>query len=80
MLKVGCIFLTLNEETDVEQCLKQFRPYVDYLFVLDGGSTDKTVEIAKRIADEVKVKPFSGKFCDEKNYAWSLLPKDCDWV
>lgn len=79
-VKVSCIILTLNEEADIEQCLRQFRPHADHILVLDGESKDKTVEIAKRIADQVIIRPFSGSFADERNYAWTKIPKDTDWV
>jgi len=80
MVKVACVLLTFNEEADIEQCLKQFRVHIDYILVLDGGSKDTTAELARRVADAVVVKPFSGSFADEKNHAWSLLPKDIDWI
>ena len=80
MVKIACIILTLNEEIDIQQCLRQFRPYIDYLLVLDGGSIDNTVKLAKEIADSVIVKTPSGSFAKDKNHAWSLLPKDCDWI
>ena len=54
-VKITCILLTFNEESDVDQCLRQFRPYIDHILVLDGESEDKTVEIAQTIADNVVV-------------------------
>lgn len=38
------------------------------------------MEIAKTVADQVVVKAFSGSFAEERNYAWTLIPKDSDWV
>jgi len=78
--KVAVIVLTLNEEPNIRRCLGQFLGYVDFILVLDGGSMDKTVEIAKEWADEVFVKPFSGSFAQEKNFAWTLIPRSCSWV
>jgi len=80
MVKVACVLLTLNEEADIEECLRHLRPYVDYMLVLDAESSDATVDIAKRVADAVVVKKSSGSFSIDKNYAWSLIPADCDWV
>jgi len=79
-MKVACVVLTLNEEPRIGECLKHLRPYVDYLLVLDGDSSDKTVEIATEHADLVEVRPFSGSFAEEKNYARTLVPKDCGWI
>jgi len=80
MIKVAAVILTLNEEPRIEACLKQFRPYVHYMLVLDGESTDKTAECARRIADRVEIHKFSGSFAEEKNYARTLVPKECGWI
>lgn len=79
-MKVACVVLTLNEEPRIRECLKHLRPYVDYLLVLDGGSSDKTVEMATKHADLVEMRPFSGSFAEEKNYARTLVPKDYGWI
>jgi len=79
-VKVACVILTLNEEPRIEECLKHVRKHVDFLLVLDGGSTDRTVEIAEKYADKVVVKEFSGSFAEEKNYARTLIPKDHLWI
>jgi len=54
-LKPGVTLLTpaKNEEPRIEKALKQFKPYVDYIIVVEDGSTDRTVEIAKKYADKV---------------------------
>jgi glycosyltransferase involved in cell wall biosynthesis len=72
--------LSLNEEANIERVLKQFRPLVAFELVLDGGSTDRTVELAKTIADKVEYHAFSGSFATEKNYARTLVPKECSWI
>ena len=79
-IEVGCVLLTLNEQTRIEPSLNQFKKYVDYILVLDGESTDRTVEIARKIADRVEVHKFSGSFAEEKNYARTLVSKSCRWI
>jgi len=79
-MKVACVVLTFNEEPRIEECLRHIRPHVDYLLVLDGVSSDRTVEIAEEYADHVETRPFSGSFAEEKNYARTLVPKDCGWI
>ena len=80
MTKIACIILTLNEEPRIEEALKQFRRYVNFILVVDGESTDKTVEIAKKYANKTVIHTFSGSFADEKNYARTLVPVDCDYL
>jgi len=79
-IKVAAVVLTLNEETFIRDCLAHLRPHVDWLLVLDGCSTDKTVDIARPLANHVIVKPFSGSFAEERNYAQDRLPPECKWV
>lgn len=79
-LKVCAIVLTKNEEPRIANCLKQLRPYVDYIVVVDGESKDRTVEIAEYYADRVHVKKFSGSFAEERNYAHGLVPVKFTWV
>lgn len=79
-MKVAVVVLTLNEEPNIKRCLEQFKPYVDHIVVLDGGSGDKTVEIASAIATQVKVKAVGGIGAELHNYAWGLVPKNIDWT
>jgi glycosyltransferase involved in cell wall biosynthesis len=79
-VKVACILLTLNEEPRIEECLNEWRPHVDFILIVDSQSTDNTVKIAKKIADKVIVRPFSGSFAEEKNFARKQVPKDCGWI
>jgi len=80
MMKVAAVILTKNEEARIEECLQHLRPYINFIFVLDGDSEDKTVEIAEKYADKVMVMPFSGSFADDKNFARTQVPKDCEWI
>ena len=59
-MKISIIIPTKNEEKVIEKALKQYLPFKKKfgieLIVSDGGSTDKTIEIAKKYADRVIVK------------------------
>jgi len=79
-IKVAAVVLTLNEEDLIKDCLLHIRPYVDWLLLLDGGSNDKTIQNASRLPDHVVTRPFSGSFAEERNYAQSRLPPECNWV
>lgn len=46
-MKLSVIILTKNEEETIKDCLESVK-WVDEIILLDGGSTDKTIEIAKK--------------------------------
>ena len=76
----AAVVLTLNEEPRIETCLKHLRPYFQFLLVLDGESNDRTVELAKPIADKVITQKPSRDFASIRNLAWSHVPRDAEWV
>lgn len=47
---LGLCMIAKNEEENIARCLESVVKYVDHIYLTDTGSTDKTVEIAKRIA------------------------------
>lgn len=49
---LSVIIITKNEENNIERCLKSVQ-WADELIVLDSGSTDNTVSIAKKFTDKV---------------------------
>ena len=50
----------LNEEANLEACIASFAEICDEIIVVDSGSTDRTVEIARRFTDRVFVRPVGG--------------------
>lgn len=59
--RLGVIVITLNEEAGIRQVLRQITRFSGLeeldLVVVDGGSTDRTVEIAGEFADVVRSSP-----------------------
>lgn len=58
--------LTLNEEKRIRACL-QSASFADQLLVVDSGSTDKTVAIAKEMGAEVHIYPDWQGFAVQRN-------------
>lgn len=83
-LPVSVCIIAKNEEKHIEECLKRLMPYGFEIIVTDTGSTDRTVEIAKKYTDNVYffewVKDFSAarNFCAEKASNNWILVLDCD--
>lgn len=53
MADITAIILTLNEEKNIEECIRSIKPIVKRIVVVDSFSTDRTVEIAKELGAQV---------------------------
>ncbi len=73
---------TRNEAPNLERCLLAARPLADQLFVLDSESTDGTLEIARRHADEVVTLAYDHSRIIPWIFQWGLdhLPIRNEWV
>jgi len=77
MLRISACVISYDEEDKIEDCLRSLRPVADEIVVVDSHSTDRTVEIARGVADRVVDQPFLG-YVAQKNFAVSLATHD--WV
>lgn len=48
MIKLSVTLAVFNEEKFLNRCLESIKPIADEIVIVDGRSTDKTVEIAKK--------------------------------
>ncbi len=76
IMSLGCAIIVLNGEHTIEQVLKSVS-FCDEIVVVDSGSSDKTVEIAKKYTNKVYFHKWLG-YGRQKNFAISKL--DTDWV
>jgi hypothetical protein len=67
----GCLILR-NEEAFVERCLRALSPLVDEIIVVDTGSTDRTVEIARSFGATVICTEWTEDFSYHRNQAIDL--------
>jgi glycosyltransferase involved in cell wall biosynthesis len=75
---ISCCMIVKNEETLLKQCLESVKDYVDELIIVDTGSTDGTVEIARQFTDKVHFHPWEGSFSKARNQV--LAYATCDWI
>ena len=74
---IGAFVITKNEERNVAECLGMLR-FCDEIVVVDGGSADRTVELAREAGAEVVVcKDWQG-YGVQKQRALDLMTTD--WV
>jgi glycosyltransferase involved in cell wall biosynthesis len=75
--KLTVVIPTLNEEIDLYKTLASVKDFADEILVVDSGSTDKTVEIAKNYGARVIHHPFSS-FSDTRNFG--AREAKGDWI
>jgi glycosyltransferase involved in cell wall biosynthesis len=73
VLSVGMI--VKNEEKWLEKCLTALQPLFDgvssELVIVDTGSTDRTLEIARQFTDKLYNFEWTGDFSAARNFGWS---------
>jgi len=76
--RISLVVLTFNEEENLERCLQSAAPLCQEVFVVDSGSTDRTIDIARRYGRVVQ-HPFETHALQWK---WALenLPLSNEWV
>ena len=77
MPRLSLIVITRNEEGSIGRCLRSVG-FADEIVVVDNGSTDKTVEIARSLGANVLQPPDWPGFGPQKNRA--LKAATGDWV
>ena len=76
MPQVSVIVIALNEEDNIVPCLETVA-WADEIVLVDSGSTDRTLELAKGFTDRIFTIDWPG-FGAAKNYA--LDQASLEWV
>jgi (heptosyl)LPS beta-1,4-glucosyltransferase len=76
MIRVTACVLTKNEEENLPACLASLT-WADRLQVVDSGSTDRTLEIAKKAGATIFQRPWTG-FYDQRIYQFGL--PETEWL
>lgn len=69
MIDVTVVILTKNEEVNLPDCLKSLEGFTKRVLVVDSGSTDRTVEIAKAMGADILEHPFENY---ARQFNWAL--------
>lgn len=78
-LPLSVIVLTYDEERNLPDCLVSVAGLHCDLFIVDSGSTDRTVEIAHAAGAQVVSHLFEN-YAAQRNWAQAHLPLRTDWV
>lgn len=77
--RVAAIILTRNEETNLAGCVRSLQEVADEVYVIDSGSTDATVTLAKEAGASVLQHPFENH-SRQMNWAIENIPTDAEWL
>ena len=77
MNRLSVCLVAQNEQENLPRCLRSVQGLADEIIVVDGGSVDRTQEVAREFGAKVFIRPFTNH-ADQKNYAASLAAHD--WI
>ncbi len=84
MLPISVCIISKNEEEHIEECCRRLTAYGLEIVLTDTGSTDRTVEIARKYTDRIYHYNWCDNFSAAKNYCMQkashdwILSIDCD--
>jgi len=76
---ISIVILTKDEERNLPFALESLRGLAAKIFVVDSGSTDRTLGIAQEFGCTIVSHPFT-THARQVNWAIETLPIDTDWV
>lgn len=77
MPKISAVIITFNEAQNITRCIKSLLDIADEIVVIDSGSEDDTVALAKDLGAKVVTHPFEGHI-QQKNFA--ITQTQHDWI
>lgn len=77
-IKLSAAIATYNEQSNIKDCLESIKDIVDEIIIVDGTSSDKTVEIANSYGAKVKVVPNNPMFHINKQLSFDL--SQGEWI
>ncbi|MBF2065637.1 MAG: tetratricopeptide repeat protein [Calothrix sp. C42_A2020_038] len=77
-MKLSLCIIVKNEEAALPKCIRSAKSIVDEIIVVDTGSTDKTIEIAKGLGAKVYQDEWKNDFSAARNEALKYVTGD--WV
>ncbi|MDI6871274.1 MAG: glycosyltransferase [Bacillota bacterium] len=66
---IGLVMIVRDEEQNLPRCLESVRNQVDEIVIVDTGSSDRTIEVARRFTDKIYRFPWNDDFSAARNFA-----------
>lgn len=77
---IAAIILTYNEEKHIERCIKSLKHVCREIFVIDSGSTDNTLELAKHAGATSVLFHEWTNYSTQFNWGLEHAPITTEWV
>lgn len=78
-LPITAIVLTFNEQKNIFDCLLSLQNLTDDIVIVDSGSSDKTLEIAKDFDVKIYIHPFEN-YSKQRNWALNNVQLNNEWI
>jgi glycosyltransferase involved in cell wall biosynthesis len=75
-LRLSLCMIVRNEEQTLPQCLAAVAGVVDEIVIVDTGSSDATIEIARSFGARVIEREWTGSFADARNVSFAAASGD----
>ena len=76
MITISLCMIIKDEEDVLERCLNCVVPFADEIIIVDTGSKDKSIEIAKKFTDKVYKFEWVDDFSKARNFSFSKATKE----
>ena len=76
--RCSIVILTFNSATIIKETVSQAQKVSGFIYVVDSGSTDGTVEIVTQMGCSVVQRPFTN-YSDQRNWAIEQIGSSSEW-
>jgi glycosyltransferase involved in cell wall biosynthesis len=76
---LSVLILTHNEERNIVKCLQSVRALTDKIYIVDSGSDDRTVEVARQLGAQVAVHRWT-TYAEQFNWGLNHFPFATGWI
>lgn len=81
MITISLCMIVKNEQDVLARCLDSVKDIVDEIIIVDTGSSDRTIDIAKSYTTHLKSFEWNNNFSDARNFSFSMATKEyCMWL
>lgn len=77
-MSLTIVILTKNEALNIVECVENAKQVTDDVLVIDSGSTDGTVQLAKIAGARVVYRAWDDDFAAQRNFA--IENSDAEWI